>query len=210
MPPKHRRDVPLINPSEDAPQTPIGVQHRNPSTSKRKNKGNNPNIATASSSQRHDPQNAASHTTLIRRVQAVVHIKREESDDDFAEDVSGAAKNEVADEDEISSENQRRSSRRSRNSKIVMDDDDENVEQNYSAYMRHLRHRNGVINYREEDEDEDDVDELMMGAEVHITWLGYFACLTSIQFQGDEILGAQLSKPLSLPPPKKKRKLAAR
>jgi hypothetical protein len=165
MPLKRQRDIPLVNPSEEAPQT---VQHRNPSSSKRKNKGNNPNIAAASSSQRQDPQNTASHTTLIRRVQAVVHIKQE-SDDDSVGDVSGVAKDEAFDEDEIASSNQRRSSRRSR--KIVKDDE-ENVEQNYLAAdgspLRNLRHRNGIINYREDDEDEDDVDELMMGAEVRI------------------------------------------
>ena len=165
MPLKRRRAVDL---SEEEPQTPIGVRHRNPSSSKRKNKGNNPNIATSSSSQRQE-QNAASHTTLIRRVQAVVHIKREESEDDLAEDVSGAAKDEASDVDEVSRAIQRRSSRKIGNFIV---DDEQNVE------SRHLRHRNGTINYREEDEDEDDVDELMIGAEVHITWISYFSCLT--------------------------------
>ena len=166
------KDEPPVNPSEEVPQAPLEVQHRKPSPSKRKYKGNNSNIAaaaTASSSQRQDPQKAASHTTLIRRVQAVVRIKREESDDDFIEEVSGAAKDEAAsDEDQIPSSNQRRSSRRSRK---IIKDDEENVDQNYLAAdgnpVWDLRHRNGTINYREEDEDDDDVDELMMGAEVN-------------------------------------------
>ena len=168
MPLKRRRDIPPVDPTDEAPH---GARHRNPSSSKRKNKGNDPNIAASSSSQRQDrdSQNAASHTTLIRRVQAVVHIKREESDDDVAEDVSGVAKDEASDEEEISSENQRRSVRRRRK---IIKDDEENVEQNYLGEdgweSRHLRHRNGTINYREEDEDDDDVDELLMGAEVHI------------------------------------------
>jgi hypothetical protein len=182
MPLKRRRDTPLVNSSEGAPQTPIGIQHLNPSSSKRKNKGNNLNI-TASSSQRQDPQNAVSHTTLIRRVQAVVHVKREESDDDSAEDVSGAVKDEASDEDEIASANQRRSS--GRNRKIIKDEG--NVKQNYLAVdgnpeSRHLRHRNGIINYREEDDEEDDEDELMMGAEVtYKPGSCIFAYLTSIQ-----------------------------
>ena len=172
MPPKRRRDLPLVIPSEEAPQTPIEVPHRNPRSSRRKNKGNNPKIAAASSSQRQDPQNATSHTTVIRRVQAVVNIKREESDDDFAEDVSGAAKDEASDENEIASKNQRRSSRWLELEKFIVDDK-EIVDGRGSRY---LRHRNATINYREEDEgeSEDDVDELMMGVEVHITWLGFF------------------------------------
>lgn len=168
MPPKRRRDTPVVNSSEEGPQHPIGVRHRNPSSSKRKNKGNDSNIAASSNSHRQDPQNTASHTTLIRRVQAVVHIKREESDDDIAED---AAKDEASDEDEVSHAIQRRSSRRSIKN-FIMEDDENPVWES-----RNLRHRNGIVNYREEDEDEDDVDELMIGAEVHITWIGYF-CLT--------------------------------
>lgn len=205
--PLKRRKIPLINSSEEGPQPPTGERHRNPSSSKRKNKGNEPKIVASSSSQRQDPQNAASHTTLIRRVQAVVHIKREESDDDYAVDVFGGS-----DEDEVSKAIQHRSSRRSiRN--VVDDWDDElndlSADGNPVRKSRHLRHRNGIFNYREEDEDEDDVDELMIGAEVHMAWIGYFY-LSDIQFQGDEILGAQISKPPSLPPPKKKRKVAAR
>ena len=117
------------------------------------------------------------NSALIRRVQAVVHVKREDSDDDAAENVLGASNDEASDEDEIASSNQRRSSRRSRK---IIKDDEENVEQDYLAAdgnpVRDLRHR---INYREEDEDEDDVDELMMGAEVHKNWLGYL-CLSDI------------------------------
>ena len=182
MPLKRRRDIPLVNPSEGGPQTPIGVQHRNPSSSKRRNKGNEPKIVASSSSQRQDPKNATSHTTLIRRVKAVVHIKREESDDNFAEDVSGAAKDEASDEDEVSRAIQRCSSRRSIKNPIVDDEEDEELncfasDANLNPVW-HLRRRSDIINYREEDEDEDDVDELMIGAEVNITWIGYFAFLT--------------------------------
>ena len=168
IPVKRRRDIPLAKSPEEKRQTP---RYRNPSSSKRKNKGNDQkSIATSSSSQRqdHDSQNAASNTTLVRRVQAVVHIKREdESDDDFAEDVSGAAKDEAS-EGEISRAIQRRSSRR--NGNFIVDD----------VPDRNLRHRNGIINYQEDDEDEDDddVDELMMGAEVHITWLFFIFYLS--------------------------------
>ena len=160
---KRRRDILLAKSSEEKRHTPVATRRRNPSSSKRKNNGNDQSTATSSSSQRQDreSQNATSHTTLIRRVQAVVHIKREESDDDFAENVSGAAKDEASDEDEISKAIQRGSSRRTGN---YIDD----------VPNRHLRHRKGIINYQEDDEDEDDVDELMMGAEVHITWLVYF------------------------------------
>jgi hypothetical protein len=205
MPLKRRRDIPLVNSTEGGPQPPIGVRQRNPSSSKRKKKGNDPNIAASNGSHRQDPQKTASHTTLIRRVQAVVHIKREESDDDFAKDVSADAKDEASDEEEVSRAIQRRSSRRSIRNFIVDD------EENPVRESMYLRHRNGIINYREEDEDEDDVDELMIGAEVHLTWIGYLF-LSDIQLQGDEILGAQLSKPSSPPPPspKKRRKLAAR
>ena len=176
IPLKRRRDETLVNPSEKGLQPPIGVQHRNSSPSKGKTKGNDPNIAPSSSSHRQDPQNAISQTTLIRRVKAVVHVKREESDDGFGEDVSGAAKDDSSDEDEVSRAIQRRPSRRSNRNFIK--DDEENVEQKYLAAddnqvrdSRHLRHRNGIINYREEDEDEDDDDELMIGpgAEVLIT-----------------------------------------
>ncbi|KAF8807132.1 hypothetical protein BYT27DRAFT_7189218 [Phlegmacium glaucopus] len=206
---KRQRDMLLANSPEEAPQTSIGVQYKNLSSSKRKTKGNNSNIVAASSSQREDPQTpAASRTTLIRRVQAVIHVKREESDDDSAEDVSAAtnfAKDEASDEDESVSANQRRSSRRSRR---IVKDDEEDVEQNYLAAdgnpvreSRHLRHRN-AINYREEADDEDDEDELMMGAEEnHEEVYGT---------QRVETLDTQRSKQQLLPPPKKKRKLAAR
>ena len=158
---KRRRDIPRVDSPEEKPQPPIGVRQRNPSSSKQKNRGNDPNIAAvSSSSHRRDPQNTPSHTTLIRRVQAVVRIKREESDDDFAKDVSAAGKDEASDEDEVSRAIQRRPSRRSLENFIVDD------EENPVRESMNLRHRNGIINYREEDEDEDDVDELMIGAEV--------------------------------------------
>ena len=127
-------------------------------------------IAATSSSQRQDRQTpAASRTTLIRHVQAIVHVKREESDDDSEglPATTDLTKGEASDEDEIVGTNQRRSSRKNR--RIIQDDDD--VEQNYLAAdgnpvweSRHLRHRNAIVNYQETD-DEDD-DELMMGAEV--------------------------------------------
>ena len=168
MPLKRRRDIPRVNSSEERPQPPIGERQWIPSSSKQKNKGNDPNIAISSGSHRRDPQNATPHTTLIRRVQAVVRIKREESDDDFAKDVSAAGKDEASDEDEVSSAIQRRPSRKSLE-KFIVDDEENPVRESMS-----LRHRNGTINYREEDEDEDDVDELMIGAEVHLTWIGCF------------------------------------
>jgi hypothetical protein len=130
-------------------------------------------IAATSSSQRQDRQTpAASRTTLIRHVQAIVHVKREESDDDSEglPATTDLAKGEAFDEDEIVvvGTNSRRSSRKNR--RIIQDDDA--VEQNYLAVdgnhvweSRHLRHRNAVVNYREEDDDDDD-DELLMVAEV--------------------------------------------
>lgn len=155
---KSQKDVP--NPLEEAPQTSIVVRHQNPSSSKRKPKGNTPNMASASTLQRQEP--AASRTTLIRRVQAVVHVKREESDDD------SVAEDDAFDDEEFVVANQRRLSRRIR--KIVKDDED--IEQNYLASdgnpvceSRHLRHRSTVVNCQEDDNDEDE-DELIMGAEV--------------------------------------------
>lgn len=169
---RRQRDVPLAKSSEEVQRTSTVVQHPNPSSSKRKTKANNSINVAASSSQQPDPKTpAVSRTTLVRRVQAVVHVKREESDDDSAEDISGTTaivKDDASDEDEIVGVNQRRSSRRSR--RVINDDDD--IEQHYLTAdrnpvleSRHLRHRNAAVNYQEED-DEDDDDELMMGAEV--------------------------------------------
>ena len=159
-----QKPVPPANSSEEVPQTPIVVQkNRNPSLSKRKTKVQDPNIATtaASSLQRRDQTPAASRTTLIRRVQAVVHVKREQSEDGFAEDPSASndPNYEASDTDELVGTNQRRSSRRNR--KTINDSDD--IEQrNPVSDSRHLRHLNASVNYREEDDD----DELNLGAEV--------------------------------------------
>ena len=151
---KRQKDVP--NPPEETPQTSIVVRHQNPSSSKRK-PSNIPNMASPSTSQRQ--KRAASRTTLIRRVQAVVHVKHEESDDDYV------AEDDAFDDEEVVGANQRRHYRRSR--KIVKDD-----EENYSASdgnpvceSGHLKHRSTVVSYQEDDEDEDE-DELTMGAEV--------------------------------------------
>ena len=175
---KRQRDVPLANSSEESPQTSAVVPHPNLSSSKRKTKTNNSTLAATSSSHRLDSQTpVASHSALIRRVQAVVHVKREESDYDSAEDFSAAAnivKDDAASSDgnEIAGTNKRRFSRRSRK---IIEDDDYNMVQDYLAAdanpileSRHLRHRNAIANYREEDDedDDDDDDELMMGAEV--------------------------------------------
>ena len=172
--------MPLANSSEESPQTPAIVPHTNLSSSKRKTKKPNNSTLAATSSNSHqlDSQTpVASHSALIRRVQAVVHVKREESDYDSAEDFSATAdivKDDAASSDgnEIVGTNKRRFSRRSRK---IIEDDDYTMGQDYLAAdanpileSRHLRHRNAVANYREEDEDEDDDDddELMMGAEV--------------------------------------------
>ena len=175
---KRRRDIPRVDSPEEKPQPPIGVRQRNPSSSKQKNRGNDPNVAAiSSSSHRRDPQNTPSHTTLIRRVQAVVRIKREESDD-----ASAAGKDEASDEDEDEDSraipSQRHPSRRSFE-KFIVDDEENPVRESMN-----LRHRNGIINYREEDEDEDDVDELMIGAEVQLIWIGlFFACRLTYDFR---------------------------
>lgn len=146
--------MPFPNSLKEVPQSSIVAQHPNLDSSKRKAKATNSINATASSPRQSYPQTpAAPRTTLIRRVQAVIQVKQEESDD-------------ASDEDVIVGANQRRSSRKRR--KIINDDD---FEQHCSAAdgnpvlePRHLRHRN-VVSYQEDNEQDDD-DELMMGAEV--------------------------------------------
>lgn len=96
--------------------------------------------------------------TVIRRVQAVINVKQEESE----EEESVEPKEEVG-EDEVIATSKRPRSLRRRN-RVVEDEEYESQEEE-TGEARQLRERRNAIDYHEEDED-DEEDELMMVAPV--------------------------------------------
>ena len=97
--------------------------------------------------------------TVIRRVQAVINVKQEESE----EEESVEPKEEVG-EDEVITPSKRPRSLRRRN-RVVEDDEEYASQEEEIGEARQLRERRNAIDYHEEDED-DEEDELMMSAPV--------------------------------------------
>ena len=97
--------------------------------------------------------------TVIRRVQAVINVKQEESE----EEESVEPKEEVG-EDEVITPSKRPRSLRRRN-RVVEDDEEYASQEEEIGEARQLRERRNAVDYHEEDED-DEEDELMMSAPV--------------------------------------------
>jgi hypothetical protein len=159
-----------------------GEQQEETSTtnSKRPRKSN----TTAHNTQQAEPPAHIRSSTVIRRVQAVINVKREDSEDEYPENVghketvSTKKKEESiqiaftpAASAEKHGQHQRRWTPRSR---VIHDEDEDEVSEGQAgesdsddlpAEKARLRRR-GQINYREDEDDDEEDDELMMGSQV--------------------------------------------
>lgn len=97
--------------------------------------------------------------TVIRRVQAVINVKQEDSEEE--ESV------EPKEEDEIITAFKRPRSLRRRN--CVVEDEEYEPQEEETGETRQLRERRNAIDYHEEDEDDEEEDELMMSPPVEAT-----------------------------------------
>ncbi|KAF8908863.1 hypothetical protein CPB84DRAFT_1766175 [Gymnopilus junonius] len=204
--PQSERDIPSLHADGE-------LEPETPSVSKRPRKGN----PTVASGQKSDPpvQPSVRSSTIIRRVHAVLEVKREDDSEDESPlpGPSTTRRPSVSVKKKEESVDQQRYLRTPR-PKIISDDEDEVVEVAVSDTERgqrsrqhqpqekiHLRQRSR-INYREQDDDDEEEDELMLGAED----------------KHDEIYAthpvepqeSRTSKQSAPGPPPKKRKLAAR
>jgi len=189
----HRSGQKLIKPAVRSqahitPRDPQGEQQQEGSSaSKRPRKSN----ANSQHAQQAEPPAQIRSSTVIRRVQAVINVKREDSEGEYPENaghketVSMKKKEESiqltftpAASVEKQGQHQRKWTPRSR---IIHDEDDDDVSEGLDGEsdsddppVEKVRlRRRGQINYREdEDEDEED-DELMMGSQVCLTFF-YF------------------------------------
>ena len=133
-------------------------------------------------------------STVIRRVQAVINVKREESEDEYPdnvghkETVSTKKKEEslqIAFTPAVSVEKQSQHQRRwTPRSKVIHDEDEDDASEGQAgesdsddppAEKVRLRRRS-QINYREDEEDDEEDDELMMVSQVclcffYLTWV---------------------------------------
>jgi hypothetical protein len=104
--------------------------------------------------------------TLIRRVQAVIHVKREESDD---ESVDAESKEEET--KDVALQAKSPANQRRKRKSVVYDDDDEYVsgeDRHYTGGGRRDEENDSGEDegYEKPSESDDEDDELMMGAEV--------------------------------------------
>lgn len=196
--------APKRRPQEQEPETHIDADREEPMnkdalTSKARK--SNPNTVTSSGTQKHsDTQEAPTirSSTIIRRVQAVINVKREESyDDEAPEEMAAQAamsssstmkkKSEstdqhrylrtprrvIRDEDEEEEEEAAASLYGSGSGSVSVDPEDENrgPKTRYTNQERNRFRQRSRVNYRESEDDEDDEeeDELMMGVGVSST-----------------------------------------
>ncbi|KAF8964363.1 hypothetical protein BDZ97DRAFT_902787 [Flammula alnicola] len=213
--PQRERDVPPTQANEE-------LQEVASTSVKRPRKSN----TGAQNVQRSDAQLSSTtrSTTVIRRVQAVIHVKREDdSEDDSPDSQTNKASTSYAKKEEslgaafAPTGDKRRlsTSRRTPRSKVIHDDPDDDMSDEHASGSEsdEFGHANGYnppdkarlrnrshINYREdEDEDDEEEDELMLGAEEN----------------HDEVYGTRIDdqrskKQMPAAPPKKKRKVTAR
>jgi len=146
-------------------------------SSKRPRKSN----TNAHNTQQAEPPAHIRSSTVIRRVQAVINVKREDSEDEYPENVghketvSTKKKEEsiqIAFTPAASAEKHGQHPRRwTPRSRVIHDEDEDEVSDGESdsddlpAEKARLRRR-GQINYREDEDDDDEDDELMMGSQV--------------------------------------------
>ncbi|KAF8073774.1 hypothetical protein FPV67DRAFT_1666523 [Lyophyllum atratum] len=178
-PPTYKLAHPASPPDVDSPSNSISGHRSNRTTVKpfkiSKHKGPSPTTQllaheAASSSQRADvdpqmlkasPRSPTRHTsrsTVVRRVQAVIHVKREESDDE-----SGSLELDDDVNDEVTTTSLKRPARRKR--KVVSDDEESiSADEGDRAPIS--------SDYDDDDEDQgnldDEDDELMLGAEENL------------------------------------------
>jgi hypothetical protein len=150
------------------------------------------NNTNSQNKQQGEPPAHIRSTTVIRRVHAVVNVKREDSDDEYPghnEVVSTKKKEEsiqVAFTPAASVERQAPLQRkRLPRSKVINDEDEEEVSEGQAwasgsddlPPMEKARlRRRSQINYREDEDDEEEDDELMMGSQVfsqvhYVAWI---------------------------------------
>ncbi|KDR82788.1 hypothetical protein GALMADRAFT_238322 [Galerina marginata CBS 339.88] len=169
------------------------------------------------SAQKADSQASSVRSTVIRRVQAIVQVKREDdSEEDESPEIS-TVRTSVALKKKEESIDQQRYLRTPRPGVIHYDADDgvsdgsasgSGSDDGHGQGNRHRTQEKGRfrqrsrINYREDDDEDEEEDELMMGAEEnHDEVYGT---------QKVEIHDSKSSKKQSIGPSTKKRKLAAR
>jgi len=165
------------------PRATQGEQQQE-STSSANSKRPRKNNTNSQNKQQAEPPAQIRSTTVIRRVQAVVNVKREDSDDECPQNLGHnevvlTKKKEgsiqVAFTPAASVERQALPRKRPPRSKVINDEDEHEGSEGrawgsgsddlLSVEKVRLRRR-GQINYREDEEDEDDDDELMMGSQV--------------------------------------------
>lgn len=168
--------------AQPTPRETQGEQQEGTSTasSKRPRKSN----TNAHNTQQAEPPAHIRSSTVIRRVQAVINVKREDSEDEYPENVghketvSTKKKEESiqiaftpAASAEKHGQHQRRWTPRSR---VIHDEDEDELSEGQAeesdlddlpAEKARLRRR-GQINYREDEDDDEEDDELMMGSQV--------------------------------------------
>ena len=125
-------------------------------------------------------------STVIRRVHAVINVKREDSEDEYPENVGHKETVSMKKKEEsvqiaftpaASIEKQGQHQRKwTPRSRVIHDEDEDEVSEGQAgesdsddlpAEKARLRRR-GQINYREDEEDDEEDDELMMGSQVQV------------------------------------------
>ncbi len=129
-------------------------------------------------------------STVIRRVQAVVHVKREEDvkESDAVVDLPSSASAPAATSGKTGSVSRRRLVSR-KGAAVFSDDEDGSAEEEVherkgasesksgSGIVYNLRNPS-KINYQEDNDEDEEEDELMMGAEVRLLSPNNFRCVT--------------------------------
>ncbi|KIM43118.1 hypothetical protein M413DRAFT_9890 [Hebeloma cylindrosporum] len=183
------------------------------SSSKRPRKSN----TNAHNAQLADPPAHIRSSTVIRRVQAVINVKQEDSEGEYPENVghketvSTKKKEEsiqIAFTPAASVEKQGQHQRKwTPRSRVIHDEDEDDASdgqawgsdsEDVPVKKTNLRQR-GQINYREDEDDDEEDDELMMGSQENYEE----SYGTTVRVQPNDRLPKRA-------PPKKKRRIAAR